>query len=197
MDAVHGADELHAREIAAAQLRRHGLQLRAVEHTHDGRLDHVAEVVAKGDLVAAELARLAVEIAAAHARAEVARRLLDAARDIENIRLKDRDRDVQQRCVALNLLPVDGVVAGVHDEINDLERHVAMPLQQLQELGHEHGVLAAGDAHRDPVAGGNEFVLLDGGDERRPEHLVEFFLDAALDQLIGFELSAHVDRSRL
>jgi hypothetical protein len=45
--------------------------------------------------------------------------------------------------------------------------------------------------------GGDEFVLLDGGDERRPEHLVEFFLDAALDQLIGFELSAHVDRSRL
>ena len=27
VDAVHGADELHAREIAAAQLRRHGLQL--------------------------------------------------------------------------------------------------------------------------------------------------------------------------
>ena len=49
------------------------LQLRAVEHAHDGRLDHVAEVVAKGDLVAAELARLAVEIAAAHTRAEVAR----------------------------------------------------------------------------------------------------------------------------
>ena len=52
VDAVHGANELHAREIAAAQLRRHGLQLRAVEHAHDGRLDHVAEVVAKGDLVA-------------------------------------------------------------------------------------------------------------------------------------------------
>ena len=197
MDAVQGADELHAREIAAAQLRRHGLQLRAVEHAHDGRLDHVAEVVAESDLVAAELARLAVEIAAAHARAEVARRLLDAARDIENVRLEDRDRDVQQRCVALDLLPVDGVVARIHDEVDDLERHVAVPLQQLQELGHEHGVLAAGDAHRDPVAGGDEFVLLDGGDERRPEPLVIGLLDAALDQLIGFELSAHVDRSRL
>ena len=90
--------------------------------------------MAKGDLVAAELARLAVEIAAAHARAEIAWRLLDAARDIENIRLEDRDWDVQQRCVALDLLPVDGVVAWVHDEVDDFERHVAVPLQQLQEL---------------------------------------------------------------
>ena len=55
---------------------------------------------------------------------------------------------MQQRRVALDLLPVDGVVAWVHDEIDDFERHVAVPLQQLQELGHEHGVLAAGDAHR-------------------------------------------------
>lgn len=104
---------------------------------------------------------------------------------------------MQQRCVALDLLPVDGVVAWVHDEVDDLERHVAVPLQQLQELGHEHGVLAAGDARGDPVAGRDEVVLLDGGDERRPEPLVIGLLDAALDLLIGFELSAHVDRSRL
>ena len=154
-------------------------------------------MVAEGDLVAAELARLAVEIAAAHARAEIAWRLLDAARDIENVRLEDRDRDMQQRCVALDLLPVDGVVARIHDEVDDLERHVAVPPQQLQELGHEHGVLAAGDARGDPVAGRDEFVLLDGGDERRPEPLVIGLLDAALDLLIGFELSAHVVRSRL
>ena len=178
------------------KFRRHGLQLRAVEHTHDGRLDHIAEVVAEGDLVAAELARLAVEIAAAHPRAEVTRRLVNAARDLENVRGEDRDRDVQQRCVLLDFLAVDGVVAGVHDKIDDLERHVAVALQQLQELGHEHGVLSTGDARGDAVAGRNEVVLLDGRDERRPEPLVIGLLDAALDLLIGFELSAHVDRSR-
>ena len=149
------------------------------------------------NLVASQLLVLAVQVAPAHARAEIAWRLLDAARDIENVRLEDRDRDMQQRCVALDLLPVDGVVARIHDEVDDLERHVAVPLQQLQELGHEHGVLAAGDAHRDPVAGGDEVILLDGGDERRPEPLVIGLLDAALDQLIGFELSAHVVRSCL
>ena len=173
------------------------LQLRAVEHTHDGRLDHVAEMVAEGDLVAAELARLAVEIAAAHPRAEVARRLPGGTRDLENVRGENRDRDVQQRRIVFDLLPVGGVVAGVHDKIDDLERHVAVALQQLQELCHEHGVLAAGDARGDAVAGRDEVILLDGRDERRPEPLVIGLLDAALDLLIGFELSAHVDRSRL
>lgn len=39
--AVERANQLHAREVVAAQLGRHRLQLRAVEHGEQRRLDDV------------------------------------------------------------------------------------------------------------------------------------------------------------
>ena len=53
------------------QFGRHGLQLRTVEHAHDGGLDHIVEVMPQRDLVAAQLLGLAVQVAAAHPGAEV------------------------------------------------------------------------------------------------------------------------------
>ena len=53
VDAIHGADEFHAAEIQAVEFGHHALQLRAVEHRHDGGLDDVGEVVAQRNLVAA------------------------------------------------------------------------------------------------------------------------------------------------
>ena len=53
VDAIHGADEFHAAEIQAVELGHHALQLRAVEHRHDGGLDDVGEVVTQRNLVAA------------------------------------------------------------------------------------------------------------------------------------------------
>ena len=41
----------------------HGLQLGTVEHAHDGRLDHIVEVVAQRDFIAAQLLGLAVQVA--------------------------------------------------------------------------------------------------------------------------------------
>ena len=152
VDAVERTDQLHAREIRAVQLGQHGLHLRAVEHAHDRRLDDVVEVVAECDLVAAERLRLAVKIAAAHAGAQVARVLFAVVGDLEYVSLENSDRNVQQRGVAFDLIAVDLVIAGVHDKENDLERDLAVPLEQLHQLGHQHGVLAAGDAHGDLVA---------------------------------------------
>ena len=60
-DAIHWADEGHAGKTGAVEHGGHGLQLRAVEHTHDGGLDDIVEVVAQCDLVAAQLLGLAVE----------------------------------------------------------------------------------------------------------------------------------------
>ena len=53
VDAIHGADEFHAAEIQAVEFGHHALQLRAVEHRHDGGLDDVGKVVSQRNLVAA------------------------------------------------------------------------------------------------------------------------------------------------
>ena len=184
-DAVHRTDQRHARKVRAVQLRRHGLQLGAVEHAHDCRLDDIIKMMSQRDFVAAKLLRFLVQVAAAHAGAEVARRLITVVGDIKDVRLKYCDGNVQQRGVALDLLAVDFIIAGVHDEVDELKRNLAVALQFLQELGHKHRILAAGDADGDLVPGLDQLVPLDGHDEGRPKLLAEFFDNAALDFLIG------------
>ena len=88
---------------------------------------------------------------------------------------------MQQRGVAFDLIAVDLVIAGIHDKENDLERDLTVPLEQLHQLGHQHGVLAAGDAHGDLVARLNELILSDGQGKRVPDGLSKFLDGAALD----------------
>ena len=184
MNAVQRTNQLHARKVGAVQLGQHGLHLRAIKHAHHGGFNDIVEVVAERDLVAAELLRLAVQIAAAHARTQVARVLLAVVGNRENVGLEHGDRDMQQCSVALNFVAVDFVVAGVHDEENHLERHLAVPLEQLHQLGHQHGILAAGDAHGNLVARLNQLILSNRQCKRVPDGLAEFFDDTALDQLV-------------
>ena len=62
------------------------------------------------------------------------------------------------------------------------------------EKGHEHGVLAAGDAHGDAVALLNQVVVLDGINEWAPQLFAVLFNDAALGFLVRFKNTffAHV-----
>ena len=137
------------------------------------------------DFVAAKLLCFLVQVAAAHTGAEVAGRLITVVGDIKDVRLKYCDGNVQQRGVALDLLAVDFIIAGVHDEVDELKRNLAVALQFLQELGHKHRILAAGDADGNLVPGLDQLIPLDGHDEGRPKLLAEFFDNAALDFLIG------------
>ena len=190
-DAVHRADEGHAGEAGAVELGRHSLQLGAVEHAHDGRLDDIVEVMAQRDLVAAEFFGLAVQVTAAHPGAEVAGVLVGVVGHREDVALKDGHRDVQQRRVGFDLLAVELIVAGVHHEKDQLKGDIAVLLQFLHELCHQHGVLAAGDADGDLVACLDELIPFDGYDEGGPKLFAVFFDDAAFDHLIGFEFAFH------
>ena len=67
------------------------------------------------------------------------------------------------------------VVAGVHNEENYLKRHLAVPLEQLHQLCHQHGILAAGDAHGNLVARLNQLILSNRQCKRVPDGLAEFF----------------------
>ena len=48
------------------------------------------------DLVAAELLRMGVKVTAAHSRAEIARALIHASDNVEDIALKHIDRDAEK-----------------------------------------------------------------------------------------------------
>lgn len=185
VDAIHGADEFHAAEIQTVELGHHALQLRTVEHRHDGGLDDVGEVVAQRNLVAAQVLCLVVEVAAAHLCANVAGGTFRVVRHVENVRLENGDGNFQELRVAFDFLAVDFVVTGVHHQVFHVEFHVAVAVKHLDELRHEHGILAARDADGDFVALFDELVVLDGGNERRPEPFAVSFRNApfyALDK---------------
>lgn len=99
---------------------------------------------------------------------------------------------MQQGGVRFDLLPVQRVIARVHDQKYELEGEVTEPPEQLHELRHEHGVLAAGNADSDPVARADQLIALDGGDKGLPKLLSVLFHNAAFHQLPGFQLFSHV-----
>ena len=191
-DAVHGPDQRHAGEAGAVELGGHGLHLGAIEHAHHGSLDHIVEVVAQGDFVAAQFLGLAVQMAAAHPCAEVAGVLVGVVGNGKNVALENRYRDVQQFGVGLDLLAVDLVVAGVHHQKDQFKGHVAVSLQFLHQLCHQHGVFAARDADGDLVACLYQFIALDRYDKGRPQFPAVFFDDTAFDHLIGFQFTFHL-----
>ena len=190
-DAVHRADEGHAGEAGAVEHGRHGLQLGAVEHTHNGRLDDVVEVVAQCDFIAAQFLGLAVEVAAAHPGAEIAGVPVGVVGHREDVALEDGHRDVEQLGVGLDLLAIYLVVAGVHHQKDQLERHIAVALKLLHQLCHQHRVFATRDADGDLVTGLDELVALHRYDEGGPQLLAVFFDDAPLNELVRFHFAFH------
>ena len=143
------------------------------------------------NLVAAQLFGLAVQVTPAHARTEVAGIVFAAIGHVEYIRLENRDRHIQQRGVLFDLAAVDFVVAGIHHQKDRLKMHLAVALQFLHQLGHQHGILAAGDAHGDLVAFLNQFVALHGQNKRLPQFLAIGGQNAALHPLIKFKFAFH------
>lgn len=91
MDTVHGPDQFHSLKMVAVQFGQHSLKLRAVKHPHYCCLDHIVEVMAKSNFIAAQFLCLAVKIPPAHPGAEVAGGLFAAVSHFENVRFKNRD----------------------------------------------------------------------------------------------------------
>ena len=180
-DQIQRPDQLHAGEIRAVELRHHGLDLRAVEHAHEDRLNDVVIVVPKRDLVAAEPAGIVIQVPAAHARAEVAGRFVHIVDIVKDVRLENVDGNIQLSCIFFNNAAVLRAVAGVHNEVFHREGKLRITLQLLKKLCHEHGVLAAGDAHGDPVPLFYKLILPYGPGEAAPDFAVEALANAFLD----------------
>ena len=190
---VHRADKLHSREIRAVQLRHHGFHLTAVDHAHEYRFDHVVEVVPQCDLIAAQLLCLIVEVTTAHSRAEVAGIVLYIVHGVEYIRFEHGDRDPHQLRVRLDYRAVLAAVARVHHQEYQIEVELAVALYLLEKLRHQHGVLAAGNAYRHPVAGLQQLVFVQRLREFAEYAAVEFPRDTTLNLCGAVGAALHCD----
>ena len=63
--------------------------------------------------------------------------------------------------ICLDQEPVELVITGIHHEKDKIKSYLAMTLQLLKKLGHQHGVLPAGDADRDPVTFLDQVIFTD------------------------------------
>ena len=183
-DAVERANQFHAREIRAVQFGDHPLQLRAVEHGENRRLDDIIEMMAKRNLVASECLGVFVEMSPPHFRAGVAGGTQSLLRDTrEDVRLERHKRNLQKLGVFQKAFAVLRRIARIHRQKRKLKRGVGMPLKNLHHLREKHGVLATRDADRDVVTRGNQLVFPNGRQKRGPEFLAEIPRDGLFLEL--------------
>ena len=127
----------------------------------------------------------------AHPGAQVAGVFFGVIGHVEDVGFKKADRDAQKVRVFFYLPAVFRAVARIHDHVFAFEGHLGHPEQHLEELGHQHGILAAGDADADPVMGCDQAVFFDGGHKGRPQFLPVFFDDRALDRFAPVQFPRH------
>ena len=180
-DVVEGPEEFHAGAACAVQLGHHGADFAGVEDAHQEGFDGIVEMMAQGDLVAAQGAGAAVQVAAAHAGAQVARRLFHVKHGIKNGCFEEGEGHVQQGGVVFEGPAVRGGVAGVHAQEDEPEGDLVAPLQLLEQLGQEHGGLAAGNAHGNLVARVDHVIVADGLDELVENLMLVFRAQGRLD----------------
>ena len=150
-------------------------------------------MVAQSDFVTAEFLRLCVQVTSAHARAEITGGIpCRRFRRGKNIRSENLHGNVQERCVFLYFSSVRFVIAGVHDQKDEVEIHLAMAVEFLHELREEHAVLPARNTNRDFIALRDEAVFLYRQHERRPKHFPISSDDGTFYFLIFFQLLGHL-----
>ena len=117
-------------------------------------------MMSKRDFVASQLPCKRIKISAAHSRAQIAGGLLHGIYRIKNVTFKNRNRDLKRSGIVLNYLTVFLIIARIHHQILDFKIHLAVFLQFLKQLCHQHGILATGHTDRHPVTILNQLIIL-------------------------------------
>ena len=132
-DQIQRPDQLHPLKVCTVQLRHHRLDLRPVQHAHQDRLHDIIKVMAEGDLVTAELLRPAVQVPPSHSSAQIAGGFHIVLRhDLEYIRLKNRDRYMEQLRIPPDRLVIDRIITRIHHEKDEFKIFLPVPLQLLK-----------------------------------------------------------------
>ena len=150
--------------IVGDELRRHRLQLAAVEQVQEERREHVVAMMTERDLRGAKLAGNAVQRAATQPRAQRAHRCTFGDQPLDDtvgVLLDDAERHAAALEIAwqhvggearLFLIKVDG---------NKLEGLRRAPLQRQQDIEQAVAILAARQADHDAIVGVDHRIVGD------------------------------------
>ena len=99
---------------------------------------------------------------ATHSCTKITWRFFDIVHCLKNLRFKNSNRHPHDPCIIFNELSINLTVTRIHDKENKLKWKLIVPLQFLEQLRHQHRVLAAGNADRNLVSGLNQIIGIDG-----------------------------------
>ena len=68
---------------------------------------------------------------------------------------------MEQLCVAFNLLAVNLIIARIHHQKNQFKRHIAVTVELLHQLRHQHRILTARDTYGNLITGLDQLISLD------------------------------------
>ncbi|MPN63919.1 hypothetical protein SDC9_211686 [bioreactor metagenome] len=139
-------------------------------------------MVPQGQLVAAQLPGLGIEVAPAHPGAHVAGVVPgNVINDLKDVRFEYFQRNLKVFHIIQQQFPDLGMVSRIHADKLHLELKLAVPLQFLKQLCHQHGVLAPGDGHRSPVPRLNQLEVIQRLGKLGPDRLLIFPRNGCLD----------------
>src|SRR3990167_6751407 len=171
----------HVPAVIGRELRRHGLQLAAEEQVQEKGFQNVVAMVAQGDPGGAELARQAVEHAAAQARAQRTHGFAFGNQALDHrigILRRDQEFDAQRLQVIGQDMRRIARMLLIEIDRDKVERYRRQRTQLEQHVEQAIAVFAAGEADHDAVAG---FDHVEIGDRLSGEAA------QALLQLVCFE----------
>ena len=117
-------------------------------------------MVPQCNLVAAQLPCKRIKISTAHSCTQITGGFLHGIYRIKNVTFKNRNRNLECSGIVLNHLTVFLIIARIHHQILYLKIHLAVFLQFLKQLRHQHGILTAGHTDRHPVSILNQLIIL-------------------------------------
>ena len=138
-------------------------------------------MMAQGDLVAAQLLGIGIEVASSHSGAEVAGRFVHIHHHIKDIGFKDPDGNPHQLCVGFDQSPVVRMITRVHHNELQTEIHLSMAAYLLHAFSQQHGVLTTGNADGDVVSLFYHLIFIQCLNKRPPDIFAILLDDAPFD----------------
>ena len=175
---IEWTDQLHSLKICTMQFWHHRLDLSAVKHSHQDRLDHIIIMMTQRNLITSHIFCKMIQMSSAHSRTEIARRLLHVKYRFKNVGFKDCDRNIQFLRIIFNNLAILRAVSRIHYKKLHFKIKLVVYFQFLKTFRHQHRIFSTGNTDCNLISRFYQFIRVDRFCKFRPDFFLEFLTKA-------------------
>ena len=131
--------------------------------------------MSQSDFIAAQLRRFCIQMTTTHSGTKIARRMFGLLCNVENASFKNRNWNIEQRCIAFYFLAVDLTIARIHHQKNKFKRNFRVTVKHLHQLCQQHRIFTTRNANCNFISRLNHPIHLQRRNKRAPQFAAEFF----------------------